>query len=814
MLISYNWLKKYVELSNSTTPEEVGEKLKASTVEIEKVDKQGTGLVGIVVGLIEVADKHPNADKLKVCTVDVGNEKLQIVCGGSNVAAGMKVAVAKLGAKVRWHGEGDLVVMEPAKIRGIESSGMICASTEIGLGEMFPLKEEKEIVDLSSLSAAPGTELSRALGLDDAVLEIDNKSLSHRPDLWGHYGIAREVSALFNRNLKNYELVKIKEAKGERVAVEVKDAKLCPRYMAAKISGVKIAESPEWMKKMLIAVGLRPINNIVDITNFVMLDLGQPMHAFDARQIKNKIIVRPARDQEKFVTLDEKEHTLNSGDVVIADEEKAVALAGVMGGLQSGIADDTTDIIFESANFNPTNIRKTSNRLGLRTDSAVRFEKSLDPNWCEIALKKAVALTLELCPGATVGKVTDVSGFVLPVGPIEMPVNVFRNKLGVIVPDKQIIEILTRLGFEVKNKKSEFLTVKIPTWRATKDVALVEDVVEEVARIFGYDNIPSTLPTFSIVPPEVNKVRRLERAVKNILVKELNYIETYNYSFVSANQVEKLGDNLKDYIELDNPLSKEKPFLRRNLLPNLLENVQKNIEINPELKIFEVGKVFVEGEAGMRTRANSDELLPKQSVWLTAMCVNKKDDTPFWTIRRAVEKIFFGLNLVWKPAAEEKVANWAHSSRAMAIMVGDKKVGVAYELHPEIEQKVGLENRVGILEIDLDDLNEVIEKIQPEAAYEPVSIYPEISRDLAFTVKKEVTNEEVIRILSKLDPLLKKAELFDVYEGKNIDTTKKSVAYHLVYATAERTLTTEEVDKIQEKVVKTLENKLGAEVRK
>ncbi|MDO9509692.1 MAG: phenylalanine--tRNA ligase subunit beta, partial [Candidatus Magasanikbacteria bacterium] len=420
MNISYNWLKKFITLPDSITPEQVAEKLKLSTVEVENIIKQGDGLDNIVVGKVLKADKHPNADKLKLCLVDVGKESLQIVCGGSNVVDGMSVAVAKVGAKVHWHGEKDLVEIVPTKIREVDSYGMICGSSEIGLEQMFPPKDEKEILDLTELKLKIGMDLKKALGLDDVVFEIDNKSLSNRPDLWGHYGIAREVAVLFPRDLKEYETTEIEEGKDIKLKVDVDDIKLCPRYMAVAVGGIKIGPSPLWLQQSLSAVGLRSINNVVDITNYIMYDLGQPLHAFDANNLKTKnknsktIIVRTANPEEEFKLLDEKVIKLTENDLVIADEEKPIALAGVMGGFDSGINDNTTTIIFESANFEPVNIRKTALRYDSRTDSSSRFEKSLDPNMNKSALEKAVEMILEFCPEAkVVSNVVDITNYIM-----------------------------------------------------------------------------------------------------------------------------------------------------------------------------------------------------------------------------------------------------------------------------------------------------------------------------------------------------------------------------------------------------------------
>ncbi len=817
MFISFNWLKQHINLPDSTTADEVANKLKLSTVEVESVRFQGADLEGVVVGEILEFKKHRNADKLHVAHVDVGEGKPRQVIFGQMVKMepGFKVPVALAPTALPGGKKIDRI-----EIRGELTEGMLCLDQELGL-----LKEGVSIRFFEK-TMKNGMPITKALGLDDYILEIDNKSLSNRPDLWGHYGIAREVAALFNREVKTYETKEInKSIKQEiKLKVEIEDAKLCPRYMAVAMSGIKVGESPAWLKERLTAVGLRPINNIVDITNYVMLDVGQPMHAFDARKLTiNKeqltnvsIVVRRAKEGEEFTTLDHKKYRLDSSMVVIATDEKAVALAGVMGGLESGIADDTTTIIFESANFDAATTRKTSTKLGLRTDSSARFEKSLDPNMCEVALKRAVELILEICPEAKVAsKVIDEGKPRLFTGPLEIPVEFFAKKLGIEIPVKTIVTILQRLGFIVTEKKKT-LSVKIPSWRATKDVSIPEDLVEEVARIYGYDNIPATLPTFPITPPGENKLRTLEHRVAEIMVRELGFTEVYNYSFVSASQIAKLGDDISRYLELDNPISKEKPYVRRNLLPNLLENISSNMSRAESLKLFEIGKVFHGDEAGPRVDTNGDELLPRQDVYLTALYVHKKDTTPFWEVRRIAEMLALelGMHFEYAPASARPLHSWQHPARTTWLKMAGGIVGRVYELHPSTTESYGIAQRVGLCSINLSELVEMNKANSFKNIATALSSFPEAVRDIAFLVKKEIAHADILQVLGSIDPLLTKIELFDVFEGVGIGEGYKSLAYHLTYVSSERTLTNSEVDTAHSKVEKILQEKFKAEIRK
>ncbi len=820
MLVSFNWLKQFVKLPDSVTPEEVADRLIMSTVEVEGVKKQGENLENIVIGKVVSEEKHSDADKLKVCKVDVGNEELQIVCGGSNVYAGMLVALAKVGAKVRWHGEGELVELQPAKIRGVESFGMICASSEIGLAEKFPVKNEKEILDLSFSKTKIGTPVAKALGLDDVIFEIDNKSMTNRPDLWGHYGLSREVAALYKKELKKYQPANIKPGKGLALKVKIEDTKLCRRYMGVAISGIKVVPSPDWLQARLLAVGQRPINNIVDITNYLMFELAQPMHAFDVRDLVGEkedeveIIVRHSKDGEKFTTLDGVERLLTAEMLVIADKEKTVALAGLMGGLNSEIKNDTTTIVYESANFDPTVVRKMSQTLGLRTEGSTRWEKNLDPNNAEFALKRAVELTLELCPGAKiVSQVVDESKFKLNQGPIVVSLQFINKKIGVELKGKEIKVILERLGFEVVFK-NEVFSVKVPSWRATKDISIPEDIVEEVARIYGYGNIPTTLPIAPITPAVKNKLKDIEREIKEILVLEFGFSEVYNYSFLAPDLMNKIGLSLEDHLELANPIAKDRPYLRHNLWPNLLENAENNLHRFDKVKLFEIGKVFVGEKPGLRVSQNSDELLPRQDLMLAMVYAEKNVAVPFYELSEALSGLMkrLGYDFQLESAVNNEQKDLiAHHGRGATINVSGVVIGAIAELHPVAQHNLGIESRVASLEINLDKLLECQNK---SLNYRRLSDYPEIVRDIAFVVDKKVEHANIVKKFKKVDSLIVNIELFDVYKGKNLSENKKSLAYHIIYQSRERTLTGEEVDKVHQKVLSVIEKEFSGEIRK
>ncbi|MCB0355181.1 MAG: phenylalanine--tRNA ligase subunit beta, partial [Bdellovibrionales bacterium] len=500
MKVSLNWLKDYIDLPQELSAHDLAYQLTMCTVEVEAVEDLAAQFEKMVVGKIVSIEQHPNADKLKIVNTDTGaGAPVGIVCGGSNLTEGMFVAIAQTGAKVQWHGEGDLIELKPATIRGVKSEGMICAANEIGLAHLFPMNDEKEIVDLTALSQenalTPGMGLAKALRLDDIILEIDNKSLTNRPDLWGHYGIARELAAIYNLELRpSITPVELPKGDSKVLSVSISEPTRSNRYMGVAFECEKGLQSPYWMKTRLALMGQRSINLLVDLTNYVLFSLGQPMHVFDRGKLHGTAItVRNAKEGERIKLLDEQEYELTKHDLVIADEKTPVALAGVMGGLESSVTDSTTHVLLESANFEPTGIRKAGSRYGLRSESSMRFEKGIDSTRAKEGIFLYLSLLKDLAPKISLTASEDC----FPVAPQAVTVCVSRDfinsRIGRELSSKEIQEKLERLSFGVSESKGEF-TLSVPSWRATGDVSIPEDIVEEVARMYGYDNIEFVAP--------------------------------------------------------------------------------------------------------------------------------------------------------------------------------------------------------------------------------------------------------------------------------------------------------------------------------
>ncbi len=845
MQLSLNWLQDFINIPSEITPEKIGELLTLHTVEVEEVKKLGENLDKIVVGKIEELKKHSNADKLQLAIVSDGNKKFQVVCGGSNLSEGMLVAFARIGAKVKWHGAGDLVELEPVKIRGEKSEGMICAASEIGLENLFPTNDEWEIVALT-LNPSPkgrgeniiGKPLAEALGLDDIVYDVDNKSMTHRPDLWSHYGIARDLAVILDLKLKEYNANSTNlNANSTNVQINVKaeDTKLCPRYMAVAVDGIEIKSSSDLIQKRLIACGMRPINNIVDITNYVMLELGQPTHAFGASRIAtnsktncHEIIVRTAKKGEVIKTLDGEERKLDSEMLLITDRKNPVAIAGVMGGKNSEIDKNTNSIIIESANFDAVSIRKTSQKLGLRTESSQRYEKSLDPNLCGMAINRILILIKESCPKAKVSShLVDEKNFKLNQEPIKLDIKWLQQKMGVVIKKDEVVKILKSLGFEVttppprlaeamakrvtpllsKNRgvNGNIFLVKAPTWRATKDISIPEDLVEEVARIYGYNNIQPVMSQVIMQRPEINEEREFVNKVKNILTTT-GLTETYNYSFVNEKQLAKLDVKSDNYLKLANPLTNEHTLLRQSLIPNLIQNIITNQRNFETIKIFEIGNIFL-SQAGELKKDNSNkDKLPDQPMKLGLVCAGNNKDN-FSKLKGVVERVgkSCGVNFNFTEIKSDQ-------GISSAVRINNKEVGFLNTLSESRKKQIGVKVNATICELDIREFFNAF-KSADSRKYQAKNKFPDLMRDMAFVIDEKILYNNIRETILSASKLIKEAEVFDVYQGDKIGVGKKNIALHITFGSLEKTLTGVEVDKVQNDVVKILNKKFKAQLR-
>ncbi|HPS57851.1 MAG TPA: phenylalanine--tRNA ligase subunit beta, partial [Spirochaetota bacterium] len=588
MWISLKIIGKMVDLSG-LTPEAIAEKLTMSTAEIEGIEYLNRFFSSIYTAKLESVEKHTDADKLTVCKVNTGKETLQVVCGATNHKTGDIVALAAIGTKF-----SDEFEIKKSKIRGVESNGMLCSLRELGLSE-----------DHSGILILPadtkiGVPLSELYSdWVDVRLNIDNKSITHRPDLWGHLGFAREIAAHFGRELKSpVDFSLLKTLKNEdKLKVSIKNPEGASRYSGLVVKNIKVAQSPDWLKSAVTAIGMRPINNIVDITNYVMAELGEPMHAFDRKKLKgDEIIVRFAAKGEKLMTLDGRSHELTPEDVVITDVSGPIAIAGVMGGGNSEVEDSTTELVLEAATFNPVNIRKTAQRFDSRTEAAMRFEKSLSPEITVDALLRCYELIREIIPGAeaTSGIVDDYP-VKLKTITIDITTGYIRSRIGQDIDDAAILKTLNSLKYEVK-ADGEKLHITVPHFRATKDISMKDDIVEEVGRIIGYSNIGAKPPMVPCVPPVKNEFRFFEREVKSILADAFSMTEVSGYSFVGADLLNTLKVNEDRELRLRNQLSLDIDRLRRSLVPNMVQFIKYNQRFNDSFDIFELGRVYLKDD--------------------------------------------------------------------------------------------------------------------------------------------------------------------------------------------------------------------------
>lgn len=819
MKISQKWLEKYLTFDKSITPDRFRREFSRCVAEVESYEIQGISFENIVVGRVKKIMDHPNADSLRLCTVDIGTDKVQIICGGTNLQKDMYVAVALPGSRVRWHGEGEPVLLNKSVIRGEESFGMICASDEIGLVDRFPAGSKKEILDLGCLGMPldVGVSLREVFGQTDIIYEIENKTLSNRPDLWGHYGIAREVAAVFSTPLGRIDEFKIVEG-DKAFTVDVADFFECTRYSGVLLENVTIKESPDWLKNALSSVGVRSINAVVDVTNYVMLELGQPLHAFDADTLKDEtIVVRRAESGEKLLLLDNKIIDLDKDTLVIADSEKPVALAGIMGGKETEVNFGTKSVFLECANFNPGLIRKISTRLGLRTEASMRFEKSLDPYGTYPALARAVSLLQELNPELIVASLVIDAYDKLP-NPvlIEISYDKVTRFLGSPMITREFIhEKLISLGFTFIEENDDSFTVQVPSWRATKDITIAEDVIGEIIRLFGYDAVSSSEPRTLMNIPPCNRHKEVESLVKDYCSLSLGMNETYGYSFISPRIEERLGSNIDDFLRLENPIAKDTPLLRRRLLDNLLDAAGRNSRFDEHFSLYEIGRIFRSEPGVFPTDFSGEAYLPDQPYSFGAVFVpGNNNEAPFYDAKYALDKLLKYLHISYEliPVKKSELESWMHPLRTVFIDILHERVGVLGEIHPLVAKSFNLSRRVSVFEIAFDS---IVKLARLNTVYIPIPKYPSVTLDVSLVVDERVTWEMVRScVFDREDETVSGCELFDVFVNDSLrEAGKKSMAFRITYQREDRTLEQSEVQLIHDGILSDLQKTLKSSLR-
>ena len=806
MRVSLNWIKEYVDIN--TSPEELAEALTRAGIAVDTIEYLGNEISEVFVGLVKEAVQHPDADKLSLCTVDVNEQyqNLQIICGAPNVKKGQKVVVALPGATL----PGGIEIRK-AKIRGTESYGMICSGQELGMNEDLIPENQREGILVLDESTSIGADAKKLLGLDDIILVLD--LTPNRADCLSMINVAREVAATTGGKIKFPEItMPVDSSINNTVSVQIAAEDLCERYVARVVKDIKIEPSPLWMQKRLQASGVRPINNVVDITNYVMLEMGQPLHAFDHDLVaQQKIIVRRAKDGEIIKTLDQKDRKLHNEMLVIADPEKAIALAGVMGGYDTEVTGSTTNLIIESAYFHPINTRKTSKELGLRSEASLRFEKgTIDKEGVDTAANRACQLLAEFAGGKVVVDYIDN----YPIKHIPTTIILRKNRvnttIGINLSTEEIQRLLEKIGLGIEIISEDTMNISVPSYR--RDITGEIDIIEEIARLYGFDNIPMTMPFGTIERSVKPKINVIEQIIRNSL-KSSGSMEVITYSFINENVYNKLNVSedhiLRDTIKVANPLSEDGAVMRTTLVSNLLDvyvrNKSRRIE---DINIFEIGRIFTP----------TDDLLPKETNMLGVIISGKAwkgwnwgtIPLDFYYLKGMSEQIAESFNLSFEFLPETEVA-FLHPGRAACIKVQGVSIGTIGELHPFVKENYEIDNLVYLLELDLDKISDLYDA---HIDYREIGRYPTVERDLAILLKEDINVNEAEKIIKESGgELLKGFHLFDVYRGKQVPEGYKSLAFSLIYQSLEKTLTDIEVNEVHERIQKDLAEGLGAQLR-
>ncbi len=844
ILVSYNWLKHYAAIKDA--PDELARKISLCGPSVERINHIEPQFKGVIVGRILDIQKHPHADKLQLVKVAIKEKNCQpkdvldIVCGAFNIEVGDKVPVAVAGAELAK----DFKITE-REVRGIKSQGMLCSEKELGISDnhagIFILPEDTPV----------GADFAKAFALEDHI--FDTEITTNRPDALGMVGYAREVSVITGAKflwkepagklqITNYKLspqggIQYAEQKNNSknkttLSVRVEDKKACPRYMAVALTNIKVKNSPFWLKKRLLAAGLRPINNIVDITNYVMLEYGQPMHAFDADKLENfsvspfvkgglrgisekkpvkNIVVRRARSGEEITTLDGIKRKLTPDNLVIADNARPIAVAGVMGGIDTTVSEDSRNIIFEAANFNPLAIRRSARSLNLHSDSSSRFEKLLSPEFTRLAILRAMELAEDLSEAGEASKISDTrkspyfplyergsKGDLAPK--VKLEYSYLWEKMGLDLPPAKALRILKDLGFKIAANNKKQLVVIPPYWRQG-DIEIAEDLVEEIARVYGYHNLPLTLPKGD-VPLNFNYLDFAKEEKAKDFLCGAGFAEIYSNSMVSEKLLTNFGSKTTDALKLKNPLNEDLVYMRTSLVPSLLNVLAQNTKHKKEANIFELANIY---------RIEEGKDLPKEAMILTLVESGSGNEL-FVEIKGVFVAMAKKLGITEKDLKYVSIekSGW-HPGRTAAVRAGDKEIGVIGEIHPLILKKFGLDTNVAATELNWEILAKLATN---KKIYAPIGKFPAVKMDLAIVLDKKIFWSDISAEIASTDAIIKNIELFDLYEGDKVGQGKKSAAFHVTYQSNEKTLNDEEIKKLTDKIIERLKNKFAAELRK
>lgn len=778
MLVSMNWIKDFVNLDGEDL-EKLIKRFTLSTAEVEDIFYKGADVSNVVVGEIVSCENHPDSDHLHVLKVDGGDGIYDVVCGAPNARVGIKTAFAKVGGQV-----GDIKI-KPTKLRGVESNGMCCSEKELGISD-----NHEGIMELD-LSYANGTDIKDIFPIDDVVFEVDNKSLTNRPDLWGHYGMAREFAALTGQKVKELEVMENPYSGDKTVDIEIKNKELCYRYTSVRVENITKTQSLDYMKVRLYYCGTRAINLLADLTNYLMLELGQPMHAFDGSKIGKIVVDTPSSDC-KFTTLDGIERDITKETLMIHDGETPVAIAGIMGGLDSEIKDNTDSLVLESANFDGVSVRKSASRLALRTDASARYEKTLDPEMTILAVKRFLKLLFDVDEDAQVSsKITDIYTKKYPEISVDFDKKFIDRYTGIDISCERIKNTLEALGFETKQDGENFIS-KVPSWRATKDVSMKADIVEEITRIYGYDNFEIKTTLSPLLPAKTSKLRVEENFIKDLLVKAYAMNEVHSRIWQDEDDLKNLELEVEDNVKLLG-FAENQGVLRTSMMQTLLPFVNKNKNVKTDFSIFEIGRVVLgtneDGTANERrhlgivlySKTETEKVLYFKGVEIVNAIVDQLKHK-----KTSYEKI-------------EMTHAFMHPKNSSSISIKGENIGVINTMYPKNLQKIAKNASVVMIEIDMDDLL----KVEPKALdFKEPSKFPGIDYDLSLVIPEGLRFENIERCWKKGRNNLKDVSIIDIYDNGIV----KSVTIRFHFENDERTLTSEEVQEVIDKILENLKN--------